>query len=386
MAAKVILFASPVFILLIALELAWGIAKGRNTYRLNDAINSISLGVMSQVTAIFGRGLRIGMYVLAYQWLQPWTADFKAFWTTPWGWLVALIFYDFCYYWLHRMGHECAILWAAHVVHHQSQDYNLSTALRQTSTGFLFGWIFYLPMALLGVPPEVFAVVALIDLLYQFWVHTEHIGKLGWFDRVFCSPSNHRVHHAINDQYLDRNYGGILVVWDRIFGSFKEETEPCVYGTRSPLNSWNPIWANLEVYVGLAKDAFHTRRWQDKFLIWFKPPGWKPDDLAQVARISQVAASPTKRARFNPSLTRSSARAAFIGFIILLVGATVFLDQARKIPFVMAVGASIALILGAWWVGRLLEPGTQYVQAGQSRIDETLADKNQAKQIQTNQP
>jgi alkylglycerol monooxygenase len=364
MAAKVILFATPVFFLLIALELAWGIAKGRNTYRLNDAINSISLGVLSQVTAIFGRGLRIGMYTLAYHWTQPWAADFKAFWSTPAGWALALIFYDFCYYWLHRMGHESALLWAAHVVHHQSQDYNLSTALRQTSTGFLLGWIFYLPMALLGVPPEIFAVVALIDLLYQFWVHTEHIGKLGWFDRVFCSPSNHRVHHAINDRYLDRNYGGILVIWDRLFGSFQEEDEACVYGTRSPLNSWNPIWANLEVYVALAKDAWRTRRWQDKLLIWVKPPGWKPADLmalqdsAPIGPNSFKSLSTVRQNRYDPAVPKARLRAALAGFVIILAGATVFLDQARKIPFVAAVLASLVLVLVAWLVGRLLEPAS----------------------------
>jgi sterol desaturase/sphingolipid hydroxylase (fatty acid hydroxylase superfamily) len=135
---------------------------------------------------------------------------------------LALVFYDFCYYWLHRAGHRVAVLWAAHVVHHQSEDYNLSTALRQTSSGFLLGWIFYLPMAVAGVPPLVFGVVALVDLLYQYWVHTQQIGRLGWFDRWFCSPSNHRVHHAVNDRYLDKNYGGILIVWDRLFGSFIE--------------------------------------------------------------------------------------------------------------------------------------------------------------------
>jgi alkylglycerol monooxygenase len=353
MAEKVILFASPVFFLLIAIELAWGITKGRNTYRLNDAINSISLGILSQVTAIFGRGLRIGIYVLAYQGLQPLTGDFKAFWNTPLGWILALVFYDFCYYWLHRLGHECAILWAAHVVHHQSQDYNLSTALRQTSTGFLLGWIFYLPMAIAGVPPEIFAVVALIDLLYQFWVHTEHIGKLGWFDRVFCSPSNHRVHHAINDRYLDRNYGGILIIWDRLFGSFQEEDEVCVYGTRSPLNSWNPIWANLEVYVALAKGAWHTPRWQDKLLIWIKPPGWNNEAIPSDSRPS------TLQTRFDPPLTKARARAALIGFMVVLIVATVFLDQAKKIPFSGAMFASVVIVIAAWFVGRLLEPRPQ---------------------------
>ena len=157
---------------------------------------------------------------------MPWRCTRELdFWSTWYGVLLALMFYDLCYYWLHRAGHVVALFWAAHVVHHQSQHYNLSTALRQTSSGMLFGWIFYLPMAVAGVPPTVFGIVLLIDLLYQFWVHTEQVGKLGWFDRVFCSPSNHRVHHAVNDGYLDKNYGGILVLWDRLFGSFQEEKD-----------------------------------------------------------------------------------------------------------------------------------------------------------------
>jgi alkylglycerol monooxygenase len=231
--SKVIVLATPVFFLLIAIEYAWGIARGRNTYRLQDAVSSIGLGMMSQFTTVFTGLLRVGLYTAVYASLSlvPLEAA-KEFWNTWYGWVLALIFYDFCYYWLHRLGHESAILWAAHVVHHQSQDYNLSTALRQTSSGALLGWVFYIPMALAGVPPAVFGIVALVDLLYQFWVHTEHVGKLGWFDRWFCSPSNHRVHHAVNDRYVDRNYGGVLIIWDRIFGSFKEEDEKCVYGTR----------------------------------------------------------------------------------------------------------------------------------------------------------
>ena len=256
--SQVIVLATPVFLLLIAAEIAWGWARGRNTYRLNDAVNSISLGMLSQLSAVFTRLLRVGIYTAVFSSVALWRND--AFWTAWYGWLLALVFYDFCYYWLHRAGHESAIFWAAHVVHHQSQDYNLSTALRQTSSGALLGWIFYVPMALAGVPPVVFGVVALVDLLYQFWVHTEHVPRLGWFDRWFCSPSNHRVHHAVNDGYLDRNYGGILIVWDRIFGSFQEESEPCVYGTRSPLNSWDPLWSNLEVYWSLLQDSWHARQ------------------------------------------------------------------------------------------------------------------------------
>ncbi|MBS7808136.1 lysoplasmalogenase family protein [Variovorax sp. PCZ-1] len=323
--SKVIVLATPVFFLLIAIEYFWGIAKGRNTYRLQDAISSIGLGMMSQFTAVFTRLLRVGVYTAVYASLSLVPLDAaKEFWNTWYGWVLALIFYDFCYYWLHRMGHESAILWAAHVVHHQSQDYNLSTALRQTSSGALLGWIFYIPMALAGVPPAVFGIVALIDLLYQFWVHTEHVPKLGWFDRWFCSPSNHRVHHAVNDRYVDRNYGGILVVWDRMFGSFKEEDEKCVYGTRSPLKSWDPLWANAEVYTGLLKDAWHTRSWADKVRVFLKPPGWRPADVA--ARFPKPAFDiESVRSKYYEPTSRAANWFGAVSFNLLLGGVAAFL-------------------------------------------------------------
>ncbi len=282
--SKVIVFATPVFLLLIALELLWSRRQssrtaGQTPYRLNDAISSISLGMLSQLTGVLSKLFSIGIYVLTFNALALYPD--LAFWTTWYGVLLALVFYDFCYYWLHRAGHVVALFWAAHVVHHQSQHYNLTTALRQTSTGFLFGWIFSLPMAVAGVPPTVFGIVLLIDLLYQFWVHTEQVGKLGWFDWVFCSPSNHRVHHAVNDGYIDKNYGGILILWDHLFGSFKEETVPCVYGTRGSLNSWDPLWANADVYWALAKDTRRTTHWGDKIKLWFKPPGWQSAEMAR---------------------------------------------------------------------------------------------------------
>ena len=269
--AQIIVLAMPVFLLLIALEFGVGLARGRNTYRLNDTLNSVGLGVMSQVTGVFGQLLRIGLYTWAFDHLALTRLPVDAWWV----WVFALVFYDLCYYALHRASHRVAVLWAAHAVHHQSEDYNLGTALRQTSSGFLLGWVFYLPMAVAGVPPLVFGVVALIDLLYQYWVHTQQVGRLGWFDRWFCSPSNHRVHHAVNDAYLDKNYGGILVLWDRLFGTFQDEDarQPCVYGTRSPLRSWNPLWANLQVYSDLALDSGRARSWADKLRVWFKPPG-----------------------------------------------------------------------------------------------------------------
>jgi alkylglycerol monooxygenase len=352
--SQIIVLATPVFFLLIAIEFAWGYAKGRNTYRLNDAVSSISLGMLSQVSAVFTRLLRVGIYTAVFSTvaLVPVEAAAK-FWNTWYGAVLALLFYDLCYYWLHRLGHESAVLWAAHVVHHQSQDYNLSTALRQTSSGALLGWVFYLPMALAGVPPLLFGIVALVDLLYQFWVHTEHVPKLGWFDRWFCSPSNHRVHHAVNDEYLDRNYGGVLIVWDRLFGSFKEEDAKCVYGTRSPLNSWDPLWANAEVYWSLAKDSWHARNWGDKLRVWIKPPGWRPADVAE--RFPRAAFDLAAVQRYHPPVSRAVLWFGAVQFVLLLGGVAGFLWEAHRMPLAQSAVWLAALSAGLWAVGAVLQ-------------------------------
>ena len=350
--AQIIVLATPVFFALIALEFAVGLARGRNTYRLNDSLNSIGLGVMSQVTGVFGKLLRIGLYALVFEHVALWRLGADS----PWVWLFALLFYDFCYYWLHRGGHRVAVLWAAHVVHHQSEDYNLGTALRQTSSGFLLGWLFYLPMAVAGVPPLVFGTVALVDLLYQFWVHTQQIDRLGWFDRWFCSPSNHRVHHAVNDVYLDKNYGGILIVWDRLFGTFKDEmqAEPCVYGTRAPLQSWNPLWANLQVYRDLAVDSWRAGSWADKLRVWIKPPGWRPADVA--VRWPKPAFDIGAVSRFDPPAPRAAQFAAGALFLAVLGATTVMLWFSHQLSLrdqALAVAAIMALL---WLIGALTQP------------------------------
>ncbi len=365
--SQIIVLVTPVFLALMALEWAVGRARGRVVFRLADAVSSVSLGMLSQTSAVFTVLLRVGLYTLAWQQLALWRND--AFWLSAPGWLLALLFYDFCYYWLHRMGHEVAVLWAAHAVHHQSQDYNLSTALRQTSSGALLGWLFYLPMALVGVPPLVFVVVGLIDLLYQFWVHTEQVGRLGWFDRWFCSPSNHRAHHAVNDRYLDKNYGGILIVWDRLFGTFVEEDdrEPCVYGTRGLLASWDPLWANVQVYATLARDSWHARRWRDKLLVWLKPPGWRPADVA--ARFPKPAFELAQMTLFNPAMTRAQRWFAGAQFVLLLAGVSVFLWHADSAPLAdnllwFAVLLVCQWALGAAMQGRLTMLEALMIEAG----------------------
>ena len=347
---KAIAFATPVFFLLIALELLVARARGMSgAYRLNDAINSLSLGVMSQVVGLFVRVFNYGVYALVFEhvalgtWPDAW-----------WAWVLAIVFYDFCYYWNHRLGHESAVFWASHVVHHQSQRYNLSTALRQTSSGAFLGWIFYLPMAVAGVPPAMFAVAAIVDLLYQYWIHTEVIGKLGWFDRWFGSPSNHRVHHAVNDRYIDRNYGGITMLWDRLFGTFVEEREKCVYGTRAPLDSWDPLWANFEVYADLARKSWQAPRLRDKLALWLMPPGWQPAAAGGPAW-QKPAFDVGKVRRFDPPMGRTAQLFAWVHFALVLVGATTLLWYADTLPFPMLVAASLAILAVLWLIGAVMQ-------------------------------
>lgn len=351
-----IVYAIPVFFVLMALEWAVARARRQRAYRLGDTIASVGLGAVSQVTGLYSKVISFGIYVLVAEHLALFELPSDAWWV----WAAGLILYDFLYYWNHRIGHEVALFWAAHVVHHQSEDFNLGTALRQSSSGFVAGWIFYLPMALLGFPPLVFAVVALIDLLYQYWIHTEQIRRLGWFDRVFASPSNHRVHHGVNDRYLDKNYGGILILWDRIFGTYEDERDddPVVYGTRKPLQSHDPIWANLEVYAALARDSWRTRKLADKFRVWLKPPGWRPPDLAAQEPAPSFDIQAVRK--YDPLLSTPAAIFAGILFVLLVAAGTHVLalggdDLLRGSVNVPGPLYAVWVVLSLWALGRWTE-------------------------------
>lgn len=281
-----IALAVPFFLLALLVELAIDRRRGTGLYRANDAINSLSAGTLSTTFGYFTRLLPLIAWGFVLENFALIDMPLGWFDASPRGialWVTAALAWDFCYYWFHRFSHEISVLWAAHAVHHQSEDYNLSTALRQTSTGFIFGWIFYVPLFVIGFPLEVLVTVNAINLIYQFWVHTQVVRRMGALDRILVTPSNHRVHHAQNEIYIDKNYGGMLILWDRLFGTFEDERddEPVVFGVRKPLASWDPFWANLQVYDYLLFDARHATRWRDKLGIWFRRTGWRPPDVEQ---------------------------------------------------------------------------------------------------------
>jgi alkylglycerol monooxygenase len=265
-------YAVPVFFLLIGVELAAALWEQKKAYRLHDSINDLSCGITEQTIGLFLKGMLFAGYVGTFGYATARginVVDINRY-STGGKWMAAILLFlgvDCAYYWFHRIAHEYNAPWAGHVVHHSSEDYNLAVALRQGTFQGVFSWVFYLPLALVGYPPSWFAAMASFDTLYQFWIHTRAIGKLGPMEWVFNTPSHHRVHHARNPKYLDKNYAGTLIIWDRMFGTFQPEEEEPVYGLTKPLNSWNPLWANLHVWRDLCRDAWLAPRWVDKAVV-----------------------------------------------------------------------------------------------------------------------
>ena len=344
-------YAIPFFLLLIVIELAWGWSKGNNTYRVNDSLNSLSLGLLSTVTKFVFLNIGLLVFSRIEQNYAVWAFDM----TSYAHWLVGLLFYDFLYYWFHRISHERQFFWGSHVVHHQSEDYNLSTALRQTSTSFLTTWVFFIPCFFLGMPIYMYVSIATAQLIYQFWVHTQHIPKLGFIEWFMVTPSNHRVHHAQNKDYIDKNYGGLLIVWDRLFGTFKEEDEQLqpIYGIRSPLNSWNPLWANIHIFISMARDAWLTARWSDKFRVLWARTGWRPADVA--ARYPAEKSDLNNFNKYDPQL-RVKVNVGIIGqyFIVSIFhawGAQQASQLSTELLWATVVAQAYTLIV----IGALLE-------------------------------
>lgn len=276
---KILLIAMPVFLLLVLFEKWYGWRKGNDTVQIMDMVSSLSSGVTNVTKDVLG----LSVAILGYGWM----VDHLAIMQIEEGiavYAIAFITLDFSGYWVHRIQHTTNVFWNAHIIHHSSEEFNLACALRQSISVFFKLFTFFLiPAALLGVPGNVIAVVAPIHLFIQFWYHTQHIGKMGILEKIIVTPSHHRVHHAINPEYIDKNYAQVFIVWDKLFGSFQEEKAeiPPVYGITHPVSTWNPIKINFQHILLLITDAWKTRNWIDKARIWFMPTGWRPADVAQ---------------------------------------------------------------------------------------------------------
>ncbi|SFH50030.1 sterol desaturase family protein [Pedobacter insulae] len=264
----------PVFFILIGIELAYAFWKKLKYYRFNDSISNLSQGIGSQITGLFMKtALFFGYKYIFENWRL---FDLP---TTIWVWIILFIGVDFFYYWFHRMSHQVNALWAAHIVHHQSEEYNLTVALRQSWFQSWFAWVFYLPLALIGFDPIMFVTLSAFNTLYQFWIHTRTIKSMGFLEYILNTPSHHRVHHGSNPKYIDKNHAGSLIIWDKLFGTFQKEEEEVYYGITTPLASWNPVWANFHYWVELWHTARKSTRLIDKISVFIKPPGWYPESL-----------------------------------------------------------------------------------------------------------
>ena len=276
---KILLIAMPVFLLLVLFEKWYGWRKGKDTVRTMDMISSLSSGVTNVTKDVLG----LSIALVSYEWLVQHIAltHITATWVT---YLITFIVLDFAGYTVHALDHKINFFWNSHIVHHSSEEFNLACALRQSISVFvrLFAILLF-PAALLGVPAQVIAVVAPLHLFAQFWYHTQHINKMGFLERIIVTPSHHRVHHAINKEYIDKNYGQIFIFWDKIFGTYQAELKDVkpVYGITRPVQTWNPIKINFIHLWLLIKDAWHTKTLKDKLRVFYMPTGWRPADVAE---------------------------------------------------------------------------------------------------------
>jgi alkylglycerol monooxygenase len=357
-----IALAVPFFFVLIGLELLWAKRRGVVVYRFADTLTDLSCGITSQVILIFWAATQLAIYAWVFE--HAHLVDLSPAWGRPWlPWVVAFVGVDLLYYWWHRLSHEVNFLWAAHVVHHQSEDYNLAVALRQAVLTSWTALPFYLPLALVGVPTFVFAVTQALSTLYQFWIHTRLVGKVrGPVDWIMNLPSHHRVHHAINMQYLDKNYGATLVVWDRLFNTYAEEIEEPVYGITKPLASFDPLWAQVHYWLEMGTMMRAAKRPIDKLRVWFASPAWKPEGY--VVEVPPIAG----RTKYDRPISRKLAVYVALQYV-LVVGATfALLTWHHGLPRTVVVLGVLAVLGALVAIGALLEKRTWAVRAELGRI------------------
>lgn len=346
-----ITFAIPIFFLLIFIEIGVGFYRKKAYYRLNDSIMDLSTGILSQLWGLFQKGITLFAYFYLYENYRLATIPIES----VIGWVACIILWDFCYYWFHRLSHEINLFWAGHIIHHTSEEYNLIVALRQSGIGGFLSWIFYLPLAIIGFNPWVFLAAGQINLIYQFWVHTKAVKSIGTVGEYLLStPSHHRVHHAINPQYIDKNHGGIFIIWDRLFGTFQKEEEECVYGTVKPLGSFNPVWANFHYLIDIVKMSWAAKGISNKIKVWFKPPGWIPPmkEGDSAVFLAPPPVSVTSFVKYDPPTSIFLRGYTLIWFILTLAGSftsLLFVSRLSKTELIMiAITATVSLVSFGW--------------------------------------
>lgn len=315
---KILLIAMPAFLVLVLFEKWYGWHTGKDTNPSIDLISSISSGISNVTKDVLG----LGITIITYGWLEERIALFhiKATWLT---YIVAFIAIDFAGYWVHRIQHKINFFWNGHVIHHSSEEFNLACALRQSISSVANIFVFLLlPAALVGVPPKVIAIVAPLQLFAQFWYHTRYIGKLGFLEKIIVTPSHHRVHHAINPEYIDKNLSQIFIIWDKVFGTYQEELPeaPPVYGITRPAHTWNPVKINFQHVWLLIQDAWRTKKWKDKLRIWFMPTGWRPADVAEKYPVNHIE-DVYHFEKYNPRTSKGLITWSWvqIGLLLLLI-------------------------------------------------------------------
>jgi alkylglycerol monooxygenase len=349
MPVNYIVLAIPVFFALIGLELLVTRLLERDSYSLADSLNDLGCGIVQQLVEVFAKTALFAGYVFLYGAVRLFEIPMSA----AWAWVACFLGVDLAYYLFHRVSHRVNAVWATHVVHHQSEEYNLAVALRQGAFQGWFSWVFYLPLAILGFPPLMFLTLSAFDTLYQFWIHTRVVGKLGPLEWVLNTPSHHRVHHACNPKYIDRNYAGTLIVWDRMFGSFKEEQDEPVYGITRPLRSWNPVWANLHVWADLFRKARRTSRPGDRLRLFLSPPGWQPADLGGFEPPPEVDRETYQK--YRTPLPRGLALYAVAQFVLVLLGTTWLLFRQGEMTLPLRALGALAAVASLVTVGGLFE-------------------------------
>lgn len=307
----IMLIAIGAFVALMLIEYIYGIFQKKKLYRLNDTITNLNIGIGSQIFGLLYKVVIIGALVGVYERFALFHIP-----TNLLTILVIAVVYDFLFYWAHRWGHEVNFFWGAHVVHHQSEEYNLSVALRQPWFHSLMAFYIFIPLPLLGFDPLVVLGYSLFSTLYQFWIHTKAIKRMPrWFEFIFNTPSHHRVHHAVNEKYIDRNHGAVFIIWDRIFGTYAEEEEEPTYGITTQFESFNPVWSNFHYYADMWQ-KMKSMNWINKIKMIFAKPGWTPDGPTPEVLIREVD---LEREKYNTKTPLGLNIYSFAQFAILMV-------------------------------------------------------------------